>query len=207
MKKIAVSIHAIESFSPQIIKGLIGLDYIHVDVMDGKFVSTENINLKVFKIIKENYNLPIIAHMMVINPLKYIYKIIKFIDVFLFHYEANGDKIKIINEVKSRNKKVGIAINPDTKISEILPYLDKINIILVMSVYPGKSGQKFLPQSVEKIERLAKYKNVYDFQIDVDGGVNLKNAIKLENADILSSSSTILEAKDPNLVIKSLKQM
>ena len=207
MKKIAVSIHAIENFSPQIIKGLNGLDYIHVDVMDGKFVSNKNINLKVFKIIKENYNLPIIAHMMVINPLKYIYKIIKFIDVFIFHYEANGDKIKIINEVKTRNKKVGIAINPDTKISEILPYLDKINIILVMSVYPGKSGQKFLPQSVEKIERLAKYKNVYDFQIDVDGGVNLKNAIKLENADILSSSSTILEAKDPNLVIKSLKQM
>ena len=207
MKKVAVSIHAIENFSPQIIKGLSGLDYIHVDVMDGKFVSTENINLKVFKIIKENYNLPIIAHMMVINPLKYIYKIIKFIDVFLFHYEANGDKIKIINEVKTRNKEVGIAINPDTKISEILPYLDKINIILVMSVYPGKSGQKFLTQSVEKIERLAKYKNVYDFQIDVDGGVNLKNAIKLENADILSSSSTILEAKDPNLVIKSLKQM
>jgi ribulose-phosphate 3-epimerase len=123
MKKVAVSIHAIENFTLQIIKGLKGLDYIHVDVMDGKFVDNINLNLNVFKIIKETYDVPIIAHLMVVNPFQYIYKIIEYIDVFLFHFEIDGNKKVIINEVKGKNKKVGIAINPDTEISEIVPTL------------------------------------------------------------------------------------
>ena len=205
MKKVAVSIHAIENFTLQIIKGLKGLDYIHVDVMDGKFVDNINLNLSVFKAIKENYDVPIIAHLMVVNPFHYIDKIIEFIDVFLFHFEIDGNKKVIINEVKGKNKKVGIAINPDTEISEILPYLNEIDIVLVMSVYPGWSGQKFIPETIEKINRLAEYKKDYDFEIDVDGGVNLENSKKLINTDILSSATTILKAKNPNLVIQTLK--
>lgn len=205
MKKVAVSIHAIENFTPQIIKGLKGLDYIHVDVMDGKFVDNINLNLSVFKAIKENYDVPIIAHLMVVNPFQYIDKIIEFIDVFLFHFEIDGNKKVIINEVKGNNKKVGIAINPDTEISEIIPYLNEIDIVLVMSVYPGRSGQKFIPETVKKVNHLAEYKKDYDFEIDVDGGVNLENSKMLINTDILSSASTILKAKDPNLVIQTLK--
>lgn len=206
MKEIAISIHATESFNPDILKGLKGYDYIHVDVMDGKFVNNTCYNLEVFKILKEYYDTPIIAHLMSINPVDKIDRFINYIDYFIFHFECEEDKSAIIEKFRQINKKVGIAINPDTKITEIIHLLDKIDIVLVMSVYPGWSGQKFLPEIIEKVNRLAKYKNTYDFKIDVDGGVNLENAMKLKYADILSSASTILEAEDPNLIIELLKE-
>ena len=205
MKEVAVSIFAKNDFDPLILNGLKGIDYIHVDVMDGKFVNNTNINLDAFKVLSENYKTPIIAHLMVINTIDYINKIIDYIDYFLFHFENDEDKLAIIKEVKAKNKKVGIAINPNTKISEIVPYLNKIDIVLVMSVFPGWSGQKFIDKTIEKINTLAEYKKKFNFKIDVDGGINLENAKKLKNTDILSSASTILKAKDPNTIIYALK--
>ncbi len=205
MKKIAVSIHAKENFNPKIIKGLKNLDFIHVDVMDGKFVNNMNNNLGVFRVLKKHYRIPIIAHLMVKDTYDYINKIIEDIDYFVFHLENDEDKINLIEMIRDNSKKVGIAINPDTKISEVITYLDKIDIVLIMSVYPGWSGQNFIPETVEKINQLAEYKKIHDFEIDVDGGVNLENAKELKNADILSSASTILNADDPNLIIQLLK--
>jgi len=206
MKKVAVSLHATENFDPFTIKNLNGIDYIHVDVMDGKFVENKQDNLEVFKLLKENYDLPIIGHMMVNDPLNYIEKVIEFIDIYVFHYESEGDKDTIINELKKHKKKVGIAINPDTAIVKIMPYLNKIDLILIMSVYPGMSGQKFIWETPDKINLLFAYrhKNKMKFEIDVDGGVNPDNA-KLINAEILTSASAILKADDPNLVIQLLK--
>ena len=206
MKKIAVSIHATDNFTADILKDLEGLDYVHVDVMDGKFVNNTNNNLNVFKILKEAYDIPIIAHLMVINPFEYIKKIVNCIDIFLFHFEVDNDKTKIIKEVKNKHKKVGFAINPETKISEIIPYLEKIDLVLIMSVNPGWSGQKFIPNTINKVNSLAEYKKKYDFLIDVDGGINPTNAKLLNNTDILSSSSSILHAKNPNKIIKLLKE-
>jgi len=204
MRKVAVSIHATDDFNPDIIKELKGLDYIHVDVSDGEFTSVQNFNLEVFRILHERYDLPIIAHMMVINPSEFIEQIIEFVDIFTFHKEIEGDIDAIIKKVKKKSKKVGIAINPDTDIKEILPFLGSIDLVLVMSVNPGGSGQKFIPNSIEKVNQLREYKKRYNFLIDIDGGINLKNAPEL-NVDIISSTSTILNAKDPNKVIKSLK--
>ena len=206
MKQVAVSIHAIEDFKPEIIKNLEDFDYIHVDVMDGKFVSNKNNNLNVFPILKETYNTPIIGHLMVRNPFEYIKKIIDFIDIFLFHFEIDYDINELIEEIRNYNKKVGIAINPETGISEIIPYLNKIDLVLVMSVNPGWSGQKFLQDTIKKVNNLTEYKKKYKFIIDVDGGVNLTNAKHLRNADILTSSSTILNSKEPNKIIKLLKE-
>ena len=204
MKKIAVSIHARKNFIPDVIKDLDGLDYIHVDVADGKFANVRHINLDTFRILKENYNTPIIAHMMVVNPFDYIDKIIKYLHSFTFHLEIKENKWLIINEIKNRGKNVGIAINPNTKISEIIPYLDVIDLVLVMCVHPGRSGQKFIPQSIDKVNRLTEYKKEFEFEIEVDGGINLENAEKL-NVDILSSTSTILNSKTPNTIIQLLK--
>ncbi|MFX1259944.1 MAG: ribulose-phosphate 3-epimerase [Promethearchaeota archaeon] len=206
MKKVAVSLHATEDFDPNIIKELNGLDYIHVDVMDGKFVENKQLNLDVFKLIKENYNLPIIAHLMVKNPINYIEKVIEFCDIFLFHFESNGDIETIIKKVKNYNKKVGIAINPETALPKIIPYLNKIDLVLIMSVNPGFSGQEFIWETPDKINLLFAYRhqNKLTFDIDVDGGVNPENA-KLINADILTSASAILKAEDPNLIIQLLK--
>lgn len=204
MKNIAVSLHATDDFNPDIINGLIGLDYIHVDVSDGKFTPIRNLNLDVFRILNETYETPIIAHMMVTNPSYYIEKIIEYVEIFTFHFEIERDINELIEEIGSKKKKVGIAINPDTDIMEIVPYLGSIDLVLVMSVYPGGSGQKFIPQSIEKVKNLKKLKENYKFLIDIDGGVNINNAKKLE-VDILSSTSTILNAKDPNNVIYELK--
>ncbi len=204
MKKVAVSIHATDDFNTDVITKLKGLDYIHVDVSDGEFTSFQNLNLEVFRILHEKYDLPIIAHMMVINPSEFIEQIIDFVDIFTFHKEVEGDIDAIIRKVKKKNKKVGIAINPDTDIAEILSYLGSIDLVLVMSVKPGGSGQKFIPNSIEKVNHLREYKKKYNFLIDIDGGINLKNAPEL-NVDIISSTSTILNAKDPNKVIESLK--
>ena len=204
MKNIAVSLHATDDFNPDIINGLIGLDYIHVDVSDGKFTPIRNLNLDVFRILNETYETPIIAHMMVTNPSYYIEKIIEYVEIFTFHFEIDRDKSELIEEIGSKKKKVGIAINPDTDIMEIVPYLESIDLVLVMSVYPGGSGQKFIPQSIEKVKTLKKLKERDKFLIDIDGGININNAKKLE-VDILSSTSTILNAKDPNNVIYELK--
>ena len=144
MKKVAISIHAIENFKPEIIENLTGFDYIHVDIMDGKFVNSKNDNLSILRILKEISNTPIIVHLMVINPFDYIKKIIDNIDIFLFHFEIDEDINEIIKEVRSYNKQVGIAINPETRISEIIQYLNHIDLVLIMSVHPGWSGQKFL---------------------------------------------------------------
>ena len=206
MKKIGVAIHAIDNFNVDIIKGLKDIDYIHVDVMDGKFVNNTNLNLEAFRILKEYTKIPIIVHLMVLNPFDYIEKIIKFIDVFLFHFESDGDKLTIINKIKKYDKEVGIVLNPDTGLSEIIPYFSVLDYVLLMSVYPGWSGQKFIPETIKKVNKLAEYRKKYNFKIIVDGGVNCENARELINVDILSSSSTILNAENPNFIIQSLKE-
>ncbi len=204
MKKVAVSIHARDDFKPEIIRCLNDLDFIHVDVSDGKFSSLENLNLDVFRILKESFQIPIIAHMMVTDPSNYIEKIVEYVEIFTFHFEIEQDKNLLIDKIRSLRKKVGIAINPDTEIGKILPYLSAIDLVLVMSVYPGSSGQKFIPHSIEKVNILKSYKGKYKFLIDIDGGINIENA-KMLDVDIISSTSTILNASDPNIVISILK--
>lgn len=207
MKKVAISLHAEEEFNPDIIKGLKGLDYLHVDVMDGKFVQNKQNNLEVFKILKKSSDLPIIGHFMVINPLTYIDKIIEYTDIFVFHYESEGIIENIINKINILNKKVGIAINPETSITKLINYLHKIDVVLIMAVNPGYSGQEFISTTPNKTNKLLGYRdqNNLNFDIDVDGGVGPDNA-KLIKADILTSASAILKADDPNLIIQLLKR-
>ncbi len=205
MKKVAVAIHATNNFDISSVLGLKGLDYIHVDVMDGQFVNNTMLNLNIFKLLQEHVKIPIIAHLMVANPGEYIKKIAEYSDGILFHFESEGTPHPIISQIKNHNKQVGIVVNPPTSISEIKDFLDQLDFVLVMGVNPGWSGQKFIPETIGKVNELAQFKTKINFLIDVDGGVNLENAQHLRNADILSSSSTILKAEDPNEVIKQLK--
>jgi len=205
VKKVAISIHAVKDFDPHVLNGITGHDLIHVDVMDGKFVKTENLNLTVFQELKKNYNLPILTHMMVTEPQIYIERIIKHVDFYVFHFESEGNKSNIIKLIKKNGKKVGIALNPETPVKSVLPFLNELDVVLIMSVNPGWSGQTFLPNSIFKVNELARYKTIYNFEIDIDGGINLENAKKLEKVDILSSSSTILKSENPTLTIQKLK--
>jgi len=206
MKKVAVAIHATQDFDINSILNLENLDFIHVDVMDGLFVNNTMVNLDVFQTLKEHFTIPIIAHLMVKDPIEYIDKIIDDVDAIFFHFESDGDILSTLKTIGTYHKKKGIVINPSTPISKIIPFLSELDFVLIMGVNPGWSGQKFLPATIEKVNQLAKYKENYKFEIDVDGGVNLKNAPELKNADILSSSSTILKSSDPNEAIKLLKE-
>lgn len=205
MKKVALAVHANKDFDLECLTHLRGLDYIHVDVADGAFTHVKNLDLEIFEIIKTKTDTPLIAHMMVLDPLKFMEKIIDFVEIFTFHIEIEEKAEVIIEEVKKKKKLVGIAIKPDTPLAKVIPILDKIDLVLIMSVYPGESGQKFIVNTIQKVQDLFAYRKDRNFLIDVDGGINTENA-GLLNADIISSTSTILNSNDPNLVIELLKK-
>ena len=171
-------------------------DYIHIDIMDGKFVDNKTWTISEITKITKNSTFPLDVHLMVNNPSKYIedYAMLNTNDI-IFHYEAVKDVNSMIDEIKNYGLKVGIAINPDTDVEKIFPYLDKIDLVLVMSVYPGKSGQSFIEESLDKIRKLKQEiqeKNLKTL-ISVDGGINDETGklCKEAGVDILVSASYI----------------
>lgn len=175
--KVSVSILS-SSIKPQdIVKKLDNTkaDYIHVDIMDGKFVENKTWTISEVKKIVSYSKLPLDVHLMVENPSKYIedYALLN-TSYITFHYEAVKDIDKMINEIKNYGLKVGIAINPETDEEVLYPYLSKIDQVLVMSVHPGKSGQSFIENTPNKIENLKQEiinQNAKTI-ISVDGGIN-----------------------------------
>jgi len=196
--KVSVSILS-NSIKPQdIVKKLDNTksDYIHIDIMDGKFVQNKTWTFSEIKKITSYSHLPLDVHLMVNNPEKYIedYALLNTNDI-IFHYESVKDINKMINIVKSYGLKVGVAISPDTKIEVLFPYLKDIDIVLIMSVYPGESGQSFIDNSLEKIKMLKDEINNQQVKtlIEVDGGVNDETGLlcKEAGANILVSASFI----------------
>ncbi len=171
-------------------------DAIHIDIMDGKFVDNKTwTTSEIIKLTKYS-NLPLDVHLMVNNPSKYIedYAMLNTNNI-TFHYEAVKDVNKVINEIKDYGLKVGIAVNPDTDVKNIYDYLSNIDIVLIMSVYPGKSGQVFINEALDKIKELKDYivNNNLKTLISVDGGINDETGklCKEAGADILVSASYI----------------
>ena len=191
-----------------------GADMIHVDVMDGHFVPNLTIGPPVIKSLRKYTKLPFDVHLM-IDP---VHKYIKAYsdagaDIITFHPEATENILETINLIKSLNKKVGISLNPDTEISAAGAHLDKIDLILIMSVYPGFGGQKFIGEVVKKIEDLDQIRNSkgLNFKIEIDGGINFetsKIALKA-GVDILVSGTTVFKENNGDLEknIKTLKQI
>ena len=191
-----------------------GADMIHVDVMDGHFVPNLTIGPPVIKSLRKYTKLPFDVHLM-IDP---VHKYIKDYsdagaDIITFHPEATKNIPETINLIKSFNKKVGISLNPNTKINAAEEHLDKIDLILIMSVYPGFGGQKFMGEVVQKIkdlDKIRKEKNL-NFKIEIDGGINFETSkIAIEaGVDILVSGTTIFKENNGDLKknIKTLKQI
>ena len=182
-----------------------GADMIHVDVMDGHFVPNLTIGPPVIKALRKHSNLPFDVHLMISPVHKYIKN---FADaganIITFHPEATEDIKESINLVKSLNKKVGLSLNPNTGISVIEKFLKEIDLVLIMSVHPGFGGQKFMPEVLDKIKKLAEIKKHkgFIFDIEVDGGINFENSkiVKDAGANILVSGTTVF--KDNNGDIK-----
>ena len=174
-------------------------DYIHVDVMDGKFVPDTQFSLNETKAVNYVSNKLLDIHLMVDNPINYInnYKGYN-IEYITFHIECGKDMDKIINKIHKMGYKVGISIKPKTDIKEIEEYLSKIDLVLVMSVEPGKGGQKFIKDTTKRVKYLRKIinDNKYDVKISVDGGINNETVKLVSDADMVVIGSYLLNGNN-----------
>ena len=191
-----------------------GADLIHVDVMDGHFVPNLTIGPPVIKALREYTKLPFDVHLMISPVHKYIKDFANAgSDIITIHPEATENLEKSIFHIKELNKKVGVSLNPDTKINVIESHLNNIDLVLIMSVFPGFGGQKFIPETIKKIKDLKeiKDKNNYNFDIEVDGGVNFLNSKDIINAgaNILVSGTTIFKENNGDIKknIETLKSV
>ena len=182
-----------------------GADMIHVDVMDGHFVPNLTIGPPVIKSLKKNSSLIFDVHLMISPVHKYIEAYSDAgADIITIHPEATDDLDLSISKIKQLKKKVGVSLNPETKIDNIMQFLDKIDLVLIMSVNPGFGGQKFMPEVLSKIKKLKSIQKEkkLNFDIEIDGGINFENyKLAIEaGANILVSGTTIF--KDNNGDVK-----
>jgi ribulose-phosphate 3-epimerase len=181
-----------------------GADMIHVDVMDGHFVPNLTIGPPVIKALRKQCSIKFDVHLMISPVHKYIEAYADAgADIITIHPEATGNLEESISKIKSLNKKVGVSLNPESKIDLIANYLEKIDLILIMSVNPGFGGQKFMPEVLDKVKQLKKIqseKNL-NFDIEIDGGINFDNcqsAIEA-GANILVSGTTVFKSNNGDI--------
>ena len=175
-----------------------GADMIHVDVMDGHFVPNLTIGPPVIKALKKDSSLPFDVHLMISPVHEYIESYANAgADIITIHPEATDDLLGSINKIKELKKKVGISLNPETKIEIVKEFLDQIDLILVMSVNPGFGGQKFMPEVLDKVKKLDEIRKSLklNYVIEIDGGINFENSKLAINSgvDILVSGTTIFK--------------
>jgi len=181
-----------------------GADLIHIDVMDGHFVPNITIGPEVISKLRKYTSLPFDVHLMISSVDNFIKS---FADaganIITIHPEATNDLVSSIKKIKSYNKKVGVSLNPETTVDKVLPVLNSIDLVLVMSVNPGFGGQKFIKKSLEKIKILRKEidSKKLETQIEIDGGINFENAKMAKEAgvDILVSGTTVFKENGGNL--------
>jgi len=181
-----------------------GADMIHVDVMDGHFVPNLTIGPPVIKTLRKDTNIPFDVHLMISPVHKYIKDYADAgADIITIHPETTTNILESINHIKELKKKVGLSLNPDKELKIISNHLDKIDLVLIMSVFPGFGGQKFIPEVVEKIKELNKIKKEknLNFDIEVDGGINFSNSKQLieAGANIIVSGTTIFKENNGDL--------
>ena len=186
-------------------------DWFHLDVMDGVFVPNITFGSPVLDIFKNYAKKPLDVHLMIVNPENYIDKFSSYNpDIITIHMEAVNDISAVLKKIKNLNIKAGLAINPDTPIKHLEPYINEIDMVCLMGVFPGFSGQKFINKTNSRLRDL---KNLIESKkskvlIQIDGGVDLSNVKELSRlgADILVSGSCIFKSKNPSKIIDSLKK-
>ena len=209
MKKIQISPSILSADFSQLgneIKKLsdAGADMIHVDVMDGHFVPNLTIGPPVIKDLKKYSSIPFDVHLMISPVHQYIEAYAEAgADIITIHPEATNDLQSSIDKINKLNKKVGVSLNPDSKINLIEKNLDQIDLVLIMSVNPGFGGQKFMPEVLDKIKnlvRIRKERNL-NFDIEIDGGINFNNCkLAIEaGANIIVSGTTIFKSNNGNI--------
>ncbi len=187
-------------------------DWVHIDVMDGNFVPNITIGPVVIKHIREHCSLPFDVHLMISDPKRYLMDFSDAgADIITIHAESTenlGDSLQMISDL---GQEVGLSISPDTPFSDIANYLENIDLLLIMTVYPGFAGQRFMREMLEKIEGAASYIESHDLavEIQVDGGINSETAplaVKA-GADVLAAGSSLFRSSDMETVIKRWKEL
>lgn len=209
--KVSVSILSMDPITKDNIAALkrANADYLHLDLMDGDFVKNKTWEITELVTLLEDNTLPLDIHLMVSDIEAYVrdFCILK-PEFITFHIEATRQPEQMIRLIKSTGAKVGITLNPGTSLENIIPYLSKVDLVLVMSVEAGYGGQSFLRDSINRIRDLAfiRSQNGYQFQIEVDGGINKETAIYCQKADILVSGSYIVKGPHYKEKIETLKK-
>ena len=182
-------------------------DLIHVDVMDGHFVPNISIGAPVVASIKKVCNVPFDVHLMISNPLDYVEDFANAgADIICFHTECDSDVEKTVDKIISLGKKPALAIKPATPVDDVVKYLDKLSMVLVMTVEPGFGGQSFMESTMPKIEAIRKINP--DIDIEVDGGIN-PETIKIASragANVFVAGSAVFKSENPAQTIALLKQ-
>ena len=181
-----------------------GADMIHVDVMDGHFVPNLTIGPPVIKALKKECSIKFDVHLMISPVHKYIEAYSDAgADIITIHPEATDNLEESILKIKSLNKKVGVSLNPESKIELIIDQLEKIDLVLIMSVNPGFGGQKFMPEVLDKVKQLKtiQTQNKMNFDIEIDGGINFENCQKAieAGANILVSGTTVFKSNNGDI--------
>lgn len=190
---------------------LSGADIIHVDVMDGMFVPNITFGPKMVKDIRPHTNLPLDVHLMIEEPWRYLEQFAKAGANYLtVHYKACGERLAdTLAQIGDLGVKRGLAINPDVPFEKIVDCIDKCDLLLIMSVFPGFGGQKFIDSVLDKITVASRYIKEHDLkvQIEVDGGINAKNAaaVAARGANILVAGSAVFSQSDYKKAIEELK--
>lgn len=189
-----------------------GADVVHCDVMDGVFVNNITFGIKMVEDLRKITKLPLDCHLMIVHPEKYVERFAKAgADIITVHYEACQDNLKeVLNLIKSTGVKCGAVINPDTPVEKIAGVIPLCDMVLVMSVFPGFGGQKFIPEALDKLRQVKKLIEQSGKQIDleIDGGVTEENVeeIKAAGANVIVAGSTVFKAQDRAKIIATLKK-
>ena len=187
-------------------------DWFHIDIMDGVFVPNISFGMPVLKAIAKHAKKTLDVHLMIVEPERYIKTFAELgSDILTVHFEACKDLAPTIKAIKAEGMKAGVAINPDSSVSVLEPFIAEIDLVCLMSVHPGFGGQSFIEGTYEKIQQLKAliHKKGAATKIEVDGGVTAANAKKLNNlgADVLVAGSFVFKSEDPSTNIADLKQL